>query len=388
MRCVDPSEAEPPPPPSLSLPGLPNFRVPSAGVVSTVFPAATGGTPPYAYRLTGLPPGLAFSSSTRRASGTLPTVATDTTAQPPSRVRRTLETRVGLVFATETDSPGRTYSFTLASRQTVNVSLTGMDRDIDCSVNGSSCSNRGGTSDNDWSRELAAGSHSVRVYPYRGGTGDYTIMAVVNCPAGHFASGGSCYRYVVPSPSSVTAASGTEAQACDDNTELEEGKSCVEGIVVDEVVNVTSTHILIRRLPGGGGGTPTPSWVTPLKQEQLDTAVDDAIVKSRTCSVTPVAGGPSYNANAELTTARDGGRIILGGLNCSGNVAYVPVLNPTQIRICEPFFEQSALDRSLTIMHEGLHLDGLVHTDFLDATGPGDHGPMEDAIRSSCGYPP
>ena len=142
----------------------------------------------------------------------------------------------------------------------MSVSLTGMNRDIDCSVNGSRCSNRGGTSDDDWSDELAAGSHSVRVYPYRGGTGDYTIMAVVNCPAGHFASGGSCYRYVVPSPSSVTAASGTEAQACDDNTELEEGKFCVEGIVVDEVLNVTSTHILIRRLPGGGGGGGGGGW--------------------------------------------------------------------------------------------------------------------------------
>ena len=32
-------------------------------------------------------------------------------------VRRRLETRVGLVFATEVDSLGRSYSFTLASRQ-------------------------------------------------------------------------------------------------------------------------------------------------------------------------------------------------------------------------------------------------------------------------------
>ena len=128
-------------------------------------------------------------------------------------MQRTLETGVGLVFATETDSPGQTYTFTLESSQTVNVSLTGMNRDIDCSVNGSRCSNRGGTADDDWSEPLEAGSHSVRVYPYRGGTGDYTIMAVVNCPAGHFASGGSCYRYVVPSPSSVTAASGPRCQA-------------------------------------------------------------------------------------------------------------------------------------------------------------------------------
>ena len=83
-------------------------------------------------------------------------------------------TRVTLVSATEVDSPGRTYPFTLASRHAVSVSLTGMNRDIDCSVGGSACSNRGGTSDDDWNGELAAGSHSVRVYPYRGGTGNFT----------------------------------------------------------------------------------------------------------------------------------------------------------------------------------------------------------------------
>ena len=69
----------PPPPPPLVLPGIPNFRVPSGGVVSTLFPAATGGTPPYAYSLSGLPPGLTFAGSTRIASGTLPTVSTETT---------------------------------------------------------------------------------------------------------------------------------------------------------------------------------------------------------------------------------------------------------------------------------------------------------------------
>ena len=63
---------------ALSLPGIPNFRLPSAGVVNTVFPAATGGRTPYTYSLSGLPPGITFSPSTRVASGTLPTVWIDT----------------------------------------------------------------------------------------------------------------------------------------------------------------------------------------------------------------------------------------------------------------------------------------------------------------------
>ncbi len=66
------------PPPPLSVPGIPNFRLPSGGSVSTVFPAATGGTVPYAYSMSGLPPGITFVASTRRASGTLPTVTTET----------------------------------------------------------------------------------------------------------------------------------------------------------------------------------------------------------------------------------------------------------------------------------------------------------------------
>ena len=97
--------------------------------------------------------------------------------RPPGRARRILERRVGLVFATEADSLGQTYSFTLASRQTVSVSLTGMNRNFDCSVHGSFCSNRDGTRDDYWTDELPAGSHSIRVSPSGGRRGDYTIMA-------------------------------------------------------------------------------------------------------------------------------------------------------------------------------------------------------------------
>ncbi len=66
------------PPPALSVPDVPDFRLPSGGPVDTVLPAATGGSPPYAYSVSGLPPGIAFAASTRRASGTLPTVTVDT----------------------------------------------------------------------------------------------------------------------------------------------------------------------------------------------------------------------------------------------------------------------------------------------------------------------
>jgi len=68
----------PPPPAALSLPSIPNFRVPARGSVNTPFPAASGGTPPYSYGLSGLPPGLSFNGTTRVASGTLPNVRVET----------------------------------------------------------------------------------------------------------------------------------------------------------------------------------------------------------------------------------------------------------------------------------------------------------------------
>ncbi len=67
-------------PPPLSAPGIPNFdNLPSAGTVNTTFAVATGGTPPYSYSLSGLPPGITFNAATRVASGTLPIVSRRTT---------------------------------------------------------------------------------------------------------------------------------------------------------------------------------------------------------------------------------------------------------------------------------------------------------------------
>ena len=203
--------------PPLSLPGIPNSRVPSGGVVNTLFPAATGGRAPYEYSLSGLPPGITFSPSTRVASGTLPTVTTDTTyaitysvrdsrgatdsssftatvtarqltvvmgpprlspptedpdPPPPATVVRVYS----LPFTvSETGEGEKSYRFELDSRTEVSLSLTGMNRDIDCRVNGSSCTNRGGTSDDSWNGTLDAGTHSVTVYPYGGGSGNWTL---------------------------------------------------------------------------------------------------------------------------------------------------------------------------------------------------------------------
>ena len=229
-------------PPPLSLPDLQDFRLPSAGVFDTVFPSASGGTGPYDYTLTGLPSEISFSASTRHAQGSLPAVREETTytatygvtdgtgasktvtfavtvtapRSPPVPVRRRLETRVGLVYATEVGSLGRNHRFTLATRQTVSVSLSGMSRNFDCSVNGSFCSNRDGTRDDHWTGELEAGFHSIRVTPSGGERGDYTIMAVVYCPPGHFAHGGTCRRYVVPNRRAPAPPDGAEPARHDD----------------------------------------------------------------------------------------------------------------------------------------------------------------------------
>ncbi len=202
----------------LTLPAIPDFRVPSGGEVDTAFPAATGGRAPYSYNLTGLPAGISFSSSTRRARGTLPTVSVDTThtitysardsrgatasvtftavvtAPPSTTVRRSPPgpppTRADppvvpvsavkvyrLPFTvSETGVSGeQSYGFELASSTKVSLSLTGMNRDIDCRVNASSCTNRSGTADDSWSGTLEAGKHTVTVYASGGGSGSWTL---------------------------------------------------------------------------------------------------------------------------------------------------------------------------------------------------------------------
>ncbi len=216
--------APPPPPQALSVPGIPNFRVASGRSVDTVFPAATGGTPPYTYGLSGQPPGISFTSSTRRARGTLPTVLIDTTYTITYRVSDSAGATDSVTFTTVVTasaspppppppppppttpppttpppppppttgpivktgvnvSSSRTYSLTLSHRVEVTVELTGMTTDFDCTVSGHRCTNRGGTRDDSWSGTLDAGDHKIVVYPYGGGSGNYTLTVNAQTPS-------------------------------------------------------------------------------------------------------------------------------------------------------------------------------------------------------------
>ena len=88
-----------------------------------------------------------------------------------------------LPFSVSETGEGETsYRFRLASRADVPVSLTGMNRDIDCRVNGFSCTNRSGTTDDSWTGPLDAGTHTVTVYPYNADAGSWTLSVSGGSP--------------------------------------------------------------------------------------------------------------------------------------------------------------------------------------------------------------
>jgi len=105
-----------------------------------------------------------------------PTPAPPGTIRPADPPDATVQATYTLPFTVSESGAGETsYEFSVASTTDVSVSLTGMDRDIDCSVDGFRCTNRGGTADDSWSGTLGAGTHTVSVYPYGGGSGSWTL---------------------------------------------------------------------------------------------------------------------------------------------------------------------------------------------------------------------
>jgi hypothetical protein len=72
-------------------------------------------------------------------------------------------------------STSRTYDFTLVRGARVDVALTNLTIDFDCRVGTRRCTNHWGTRDDSWSGDLGQGNHSVVVYPYDPGPGDYSL---------------------------------------------------------------------------------------------------------------------------------------------------------------------------------------------------------------------
>ncbi len=94
-----------------------------------------------------------------------------------------------LVDASETNvSTSQTYSFTLTAGAEVDVALTDLTIDFDCRVGSSRCTNRWGTLDDSWSDDLAEGDHSVVVYPYDPGPGDYSLTVTATETVTHVAT--------------------------------------------------------------------------------------------------------------------------------------------------------------------------------------------------------
>lgn len=98
------------------------------------------------------------------------------------------------VVITAASASSRSYRVRLDHAGKLGVKLTGMNRDFDCklyesapppssdapdAVTGStstwSCTNRGGAREDSLERKLPAGTHTLSVYPFTGGTGDYTL---------------------------------------------------------------------------------------------------------------------------------------------------------------------------------------------------------------------
>ncbi|MCY4109714.1 MAG: hypothetical protein OXG11_11875 [Chloroflexi bacterium] len=73
-------------------------------------------------------------------------------------------------------SASRIHSYELEFKSQVEVSITNLSTNFDCTVDSlHSCSNQAGTADDSWSGILDKGSHEVSVYPQPSGTGNYTL---------------------------------------------------------------------------------------------------------------------------------------------------------------------------------------------------------------------
>ncbi len=272
-----------------------------------------------------------------------------------------------LVDASETNvSTSRTYSFTLARAAEVDVALTGLTIDFDCGVGSSRCTNRWGTLDDSWSGNLAEGDHSVVVYPYDPGPGDYslTVTATETVTSVGIPLGGG------PPHLRLLVCAGDE-----DGGIFEE--TCVEVVIPGGGPGQGTPG------PGDGGddgdgGTPQPQ-PSPTRAQKENTARTDATARAR-------------NQTCRVFFRRRGEADIVGALagvsfdssdshnRCShpDDAAYTRRDVPETIFTCPLFYSGSDSLRADTVLHEMLHLAGTHHDDL------GGQGPFHQAVMNAC----
>lgn len=143
------------------------------------------------------------------------------------------ETRVTtLIDVSRTDVSSRqTHGFRLSGPAEVEVALTGLTIDFDCKVGNSRCTNRWGTRDDSWSGELGQGPHSVVVYPFDPGPGNYSLTVTAT---------ETVHVHVTP-----LGGGPIRLRVC------EKGRG---GIDTDIVVPGSCVEVVIPRGDGGSGG--------------------------------------------------------------------------------------------------------------------------------------
>ncbi len=88
----------------------------------------------------------------------------------------TVTTTTTLVDAEETAvSTEQTYRLSLPAAADVTVALDDMTIDFDCRMGSSDCTNLGSTSADSWNGSLQAGNHTLTVFPYDEGAGNYSL---------------------------------------------------------------------------------------------------------------------------------------------------------------------------------------------------------------------
>ncbi len=271
-----------------------------------------------------------------------------------------------LVDASETNvSTSQTYSFTLTAGAEVDVALTDLTIDFDCRVGSSRCTNRWGTLDDSWSDDLAEGDHSVVVYPFDPGPGNYSLTVTATETVTYVATplGGGPPRI--------------RLVLCDENDGRPVAGTCREVVVgAGPGQGTPGSGGGDDGGDGGGGGTQTPS-PTPAQKE--NTARTDATARARnqTCreffadhGETDIVGAlarVSFDSNDSHNRCTD-----------PNDAAYSLRDGDQTIYTCDLFYSGSDFLRADTVLHEMLHLAGTTHDDL------GGAGPFHQAVMNNC----